>query len=172
MAVWTRPSARYALALNPDLAAAWVDLGVVAERRGRPAGAMAHYRQALAIDPGFVDARQNLARALILTGDLEGARAQLLRLSALRPDDDDAAVTLAYVELRLGRHRSARARVAEVLRRAPDHAGARLVRAIARGMEGDLERATRALEALRTDPTLGQAASVRLQALRVATPAP
>ena len=41
-----------------------------------------------------------------------------------------------------------------------------------KGMEGDLERATRALEALRTDPTLGQAASVRLQALRVATPAP
>src|SRR5262249_21241840 len=50
-----------AVAIAPDLARAWVDLGVARRRSGDPAGAEGAYRKALELDPDSTAAYQNLA---------------------------------------------------------------------------------------------------------------
>ena len=50
--------------LDPELATAWVNLGVVQRRRGDEAGAEGCYRRALEVDPGAVSAYQNLSALL------------------------------------------------------------------------------------------------------------
>jgi predicted O-linked N-acetylglucosamine transferase (SPINDLY family) len=55
--------------------AAWFNLGVLQAKAGRPADAVACYRQALAIKPDMTEAAINLGTALEASGDIEGALA-------------------------------------------------------------------------------------------------
>ena len=57
-----------AVRLDPELARAWINLGVALRRTGDTAGAEAAYRKALEGDPGAVAAYQNLAALLFSTG--------------------------------------------------------------------------------------------------------
>ncbi len=59
---------RTAVKLDPELAEAWVNLGVAWRRTGDVQAAEAAYRQALEVDPSTVTAYQNLAALLHLLG--------------------------------------------------------------------------------------------------------
>jgi Flp pilus assembly protein TadD len=74
------PWLRTAVALDPELSRAWVNLGVGLRRTGDGAGAEAAYRKALEVDPQAVSAYQNLASLLRLRGQQEESE-QLLRLT-------------------------------------------------------------------------------------------
>ena len=56
---------RLAVALNPQYASAWSNLGQIAEMRGRIEEAETQYRHAVEYEPGDAGARLNLARMLI-----------------------------------------------------------------------------------------------------------
>ena len=58
----------------PELARAWIALGLIERQRGRPAAAIAAYRQALERDPHQAEIHQNLAVASLMAGDIAGAR--------------------------------------------------------------------------------------------------
>lgn len=62
------------VALAPDYAEAWNNLGVVRGNRGDRAGAITALRRALALVPHYADAHYNLAEALATVGDVEAAR--------------------------------------------------------------------------------------------------
>jgi len=62
--VWLHKS----VALDPELARGWINLGVALRRTGDPAGAEAAYRKALESDPAAVAAYQNLAALLFAAG--------------------------------------------------------------------------------------------------------
>ncbi|HTQ81520.1 MAG TPA: tetratricopeptide repeat protein [Thermoanaerobaculia bacterium] len=59
---------RTATVLDPDLARAWINLGVAQRRNADLPGAEASYRRALEIDPEAISAYQNLASLLRLRG--------------------------------------------------------------------------------------------------------
>jgi Flp pilus assembly protein TadD len=64
---------RTAVALDPDLARAWINYGVALRRTGDGNAAEAAYRKALEIDPEAVSAYQNLASLLRLRGQNQEA---------------------------------------------------------------------------------------------------
>jgi Flp pilus assembly protein TadD len=66
---------RTAVVLDPDLARAWINLGVARRRNGDLPGAEAAYRKALELDPEAVSAYQNLASLLRLRGSTGNAGA-------------------------------------------------------------------------------------------------
>ncbi len=66
-----------AVAVDPDLADGWVNLGVAERRLGNVHAAEAHYRKALEVDPRQASAYHNLLILLDLTG--RAAEAEALR---------------------------------------------------------------------------------------------
>jgi Flp pilus assembly protein TadD len=74
------PWLRTAVALDPELSRAWVNLGVALRRTGDGDAAEAAYRKALEVDPQAISAYQNLASLLRLRGQAQEAE-QLLRLT-------------------------------------------------------------------------------------------
>ncbi len=91
--------------LDPELAAAWVNLGVAKRRAGDLAGAESAYRRALELDPRHPGARDNLVNLLHLYGRLE--EAATLSVETVRPDPLDA---LSQAATRLERGELAAAR--------------------------------------------------------------
>jgi tetratricopeptide (TPR) repeat protein len=63
-----------AIALAPDYAEAWNNLGVVRGELGERRSAIEALQQALRLVPHYADAHYNLAEALAVTGDFDGAR--------------------------------------------------------------------------------------------------
>jgi Flp pilus assembly protein TadD len=61
---WLRKS----VAIDPELARGWINLGVALRRTGDPAGSEAAYRKALEADPGAVAAYQDLAALMFASG--------------------------------------------------------------------------------------------------------
>jgi Flp pilus assembly protein TadD len=74
------PWLRIAVALDPELSRAWVNLGVALRRARDLDGAESAYRTALEADPGAVSAYQNLALLLRLRGRIAEAD-ELMALS-------------------------------------------------------------------------------------------
>ncbi|HVS12556.1 MAG TPA: tetratricopeptide repeat protein [Thermoanaerobaculia bacterium] len=71
-----------AVAIDPELAAAWVNYGVALRRTGNSAAAAASYRRALEIDATEYSAYQNLAALL----RIEGKEAEAMELLAVAAD--------------------------------------------------------------------------------------
>ena len=71
---------RKAVAIDPDLGRAWVNLGVALRRAGDLAAAEAAYRKALEVEPTAISAYQNLAALLRLRGQ-DAEAGDLLTLS-------------------------------------------------------------------------------------------
>jgi tetratricopeptide (TPR) repeat protein len=90
-------AARSALELAPGHPEALFTLGVLAQRRGRHAEAVALYREALRGDPEglFLHARHNLAVALARLGDRQGARRELEAVLRVQPGFVPAQQSLA-----------------------------------------------------------------------------
>ena len=59
----------------PELATAWVALGLIERQRGDLGAATSAYKAAIQLEADHAEAHQNLAAALLLSGDIEGARA-------------------------------------------------------------------------------------------------
>jgi tetratricopeptide (TPR) repeat protein len=95
---------RRATLLDPALAAAWTNLGNLAEERGERGAARAAYEKALAVDPDLAEARYNLANVLADAGELELAIAEYQRAAPL----PDALYNLGVTCLRAGRPLEAR----------------------------------------------------------------
>jgi tetratricopeptide (TPR) repeat protein len=77
-----------ALALDPDLTAAWVNLGIAYLIGGKGAEARGLFKQASDRDPASADAWIGTALALRLAGDEAGAAAALEQALKIRPDHD------------------------------------------------------------------------------------
>lgn len=74
------PWLRKAVAIDPELGGAWVNLGVALRRGGDAKGAEAAYRTGLEADPGEASAYQNLSALLRLHGQ-EAEAVELLALA-------------------------------------------------------------------------------------------
>jgi tetratricopeptide (TPR) repeat protein len=76
-----------AIALSPDTAFLYRDLGAVELRRKRPAEAESAFRKAVTLDPSDARAHAGLASALEERGNVDGALAALERAYALEPTE-------------------------------------------------------------------------------------
>lgn len=91
-----------ALALKPDSAPAWNEMGGVWEARNDWRKALACYDKALAIQPAYTDAILNAAQASDKLGDEAGAEAGYRRALAVNPDSAEAANGLGLLLARRG----------------------------------------------------------------------
>jgi len=97
-----------AVALDPELARAWINYGVALRRTGNAAGAEAAYRKALEDDPSSVAAYQNLAALLFVAG--RGREAGELMALSGKLDSRNPFNYLALGDVSLGQGRIEEAR--------------------------------------------------------------
>src|SRR5579862_1476117 len=97
-----------AVALDPELARAWINYGVALRRTGNAAGAEAAYRKALEDDPASVAAYQNLAALLFVAG--RGREAGELMALSGKLDSRNPFNYLALGDVSLGQGRIEEAR--------------------------------------------------------------
>jgi tetratricopeptide (TPR) repeat protein len=98
---------REAIALDPELADAWVNLGRIVHEAGQAEEAVHLYGRALALTPDDPILHYNLALALEDTRGAEAAAAHYERALALDPDFADAHFNLARLCEELGRRADA-----------------------------------------------------------------
>lgn len=94
---------RTAVRLDPELAEAWVNLGVAERRSGDPIAAEAAYRTALEADPSIVTGYQNLAALLRLSGREQEAEDLLALVDRAENRNPFSYIALGDLSLRLGR---------------------------------------------------------------------
>jgi SAM-dependent methyltransferase len=83
---------RQVVALRPDYAEAFSDLGVILAAQGRWSEAAEQYQRAISIKPGLFDVYRNLARALLSEGRAEEAVAAIMRGLAIGETDEAKAM--------------------------------------------------------------------------------
>lgn len=98
--------------------------GIVAQRTGRTADAVAAFRAARAADPGAAGRCQNLAVALKSAGDHAGALAVFAEALALRPGHAGTLTNMGSCLIEADRCEDALATLEQALAAAPDHADA------------------------------------------------
>jgi Flp pilus assembly protein TadD len=81
---------RKALEIDPDFAAAHINLGATLKDKGDLEGAIAEFRAAIRLRPDYADAHINLGAALKDKGDLDGAIAEFRMALRLQPDEATA----------------------------------------------------------------------------------
>jgi tetratricopeptide (TPR) repeat protein len=101
------------------------DFGLVMDRVGRLAEAIAEYQRALEHNPNHRDALNNLGVAFVRQGKLAQAGRQFKQLVAADPDSADAHTNLGVVFLTQGARDLAAREFRAALRLRPDHALAR-----------------------------------------------
>jgi protein O-GlcNAc transferase len=142
-----------AVALNPDLAEAHNDLGVVLGARGRLAEAATAFERAAALRPDYAEAHANLGGALRRLGRTEEAVAHYERVAALAPNSAGAHNNVANALIELGRLDAALAYYDKALALAPDFAPAHYNRGVAlRGRSRFAEAAASFQRALALKP--------------------
>jgi len=107
-------------ALEPSIAEAHNNRGLVLERLGRPADALASYERALALDGNLSDAHVNRGNALQLLRRHDQALAAYDRAVTLSPASAEAWLGRGNVLHELKRHDEALAAYGEALARCPD----------------------------------------------------
>lgn len=91
------------LRLKPDDAVARGNLGVIAQRRGKPEEAQHWYEQSLAADPNYGVAQYNVAAVRAQQGRTDEAIELYRKLVAQQADFPDAQLNLAILLSRVGR---------------------------------------------------------------------
>lgn len=104
---------------DPDLAEAEYDLGVLAERQGKKAEAVAHYQAALRKKPTLKQAAENLAVIMQNDGNVQGAVQIYQKILERYPDDGSSRARLAEIYLQQGDHERAMEMAREALIREP-----------------------------------------------------
>jgi Flp pilus assembly protein TadD len=97
------PEYTRALALNPNLAEAYNNLGVVLRATGRPEAAVACYRRAIALKPRNASGHSNLGNVLRDLGRFEAAVASHQQAVHLDPNNPDTRHNLGVALRDLGR---------------------------------------------------------------------
>jgi tetratricopeptide (TPR) repeat protein len=85
---WPRAADAFhrALALRPEFADAWSELGFALRQQGRFTESLAAYDEALRLRPDFPEALEYLGEAYVKLGRLDDARRVLERLRSLDPE--------------------------------------------------------------------------------------
>lgn len=86
-----------ALAVFPDLAEAWFNIGVIREEQGDRAGAVAAYQRAGEVDATFARGMANLAYMMLMEGDVSGATTLLNECIARKETEPGCNVNLALL---------------------------------------------------------------------------
>ncbi len=102
------PWLKKAVAIDPELAGAWINYGVAQRRNSDFAGAEASYRKALEVGPTAVSAYQNLAALLRHTGKPDEAQALMDLSSKLGSRNPYIYLSLGDLSLAHGRFEEAR----------------------------------------------------------------
>jgi len=143
---------RAALALEPDLPAAWNNLGVLAREEGDLPGAIEVYREAIASHPALAEPHANLGVALGELGtpeELEESIRELREALRLDPDRIEVWNWLGLLLRRSGDAAAAIEAYGEALRRDPGYAEAHRNLGVARDAAGDLPGAIEAFRRAR-----------------------
>ena len=111
---------RAALALTPDDARAWTNLGVTLNRQDKTAEALDTWRKATSIDPKLPGPYFNLGLTLVRNRDYANAIAPLRQTLALDPQNAGAKRALAVALMGAEKHAEATPVIAELLSHSPD----------------------------------------------------
>ena len=112
-----------AVARDPRLPAAHLNLGIAQEALGDDPGARASYERALALEDGHPFAAYNLGKLDFRQGRLAAGEALLRQALARKPDFFEARVLLSNLLDARGDTAGAAEAIAEAVRLRPDHAG-------------------------------------------------
>lgn len=99
---WAIRSLRRALALAPENASTWHDLGLLLRQDEQVGAAIDCQRQAITLQPGFLSAWMNLGNALLEAGDAAGAMAALRHALVMTPDSRECWYNLGNARYRTG----------------------------------------------------------------------
>jgi tetratricopeptide (TPR) repeat protein len=91
-----------ALHLDPELAAAWTNLGSMFAEMGADDEARTHFGQAVRCDPLQAEAHMNLAELSLREGDADGAIVGYRKVLSMAPDSFEAHYGLARSLLEVG----------------------------------------------------------------------
>ena len=138
-------------ALFPASAVARCSLGEALSRAGRAQDAIFHLERCIQLDPAHAAAHYHLGVAFDRVGDRTDAIIAFERALVLDPRRADAAAHLGAVFNRRGETARARAAFDRALAIEPSHIAARSGQALAEAIEGDLDAARDALEAMRNE---------------------
>jgi tetratricopeptide (TPR) repeat protein len=138
---------RQALALRPNHAETYNNLGVVLRKLGQLDQASAAFDQALALRPGSAEAHNNLGNVLKQQGQLDQALAQFEQALVLRPNYADAQNNLGVILWQQGKLAEAAAHFKQALALNPDLAEAQTGLASCDLVQEDYERGWPAYEA-------------------------
>jgi predicted O-linked N-acetylglucosamine transferase (SPINDLY family) len=142
-----------ALRLNPTIAEAHNNLGIVLAREGRLEEAVASFQEAVRRKPDYADAHSNLGNACREQGDLETAVTHLREGLRLRPDHVEAHYNLGIALLAQQKLSDAISSMEKAIRLKPDHVEALINIGNALHCQGHAAEAITFLErALRLNP--------------------
>jgi serine/threonine protein kinase/Flp pilus assembly protein TadD len=117
---------RTSVALQPDDAITFSNVGIALEALGRPDEAVAACREAIRVDPAYAAAYSNLGNALVSQGRPEEAETAYREAVRIDPSLAPAHVNHGLVLNKLRRHEEAVAAFREAVRFQPDLAEAHL----------------------------------------------
>jgi Flp pilus assembly protein TadD len=158
---------RGALDLNPDVAAAWVNLGHVQNAAGRPDDAAAAYARAVALQPADAGVLGTLVTVLWGRGRRDEALAGMDQLVALRPGDIEVRHHRANMRREAKRLADALADYDVVLKARPELAETWSNRGAVLSEMGRADEALKSLErALALEPDMPAALNNRAFTLR------
>jgi tetratricopeptide (TPR) repeat protein/2-polyprenyl-3-methyl-5-hydroxy-6-metoxy-1,4-benzoquinol methylase len=151
-------SYKKALAIKPDFAEAYSNLGVTLQELGQLEEAVKHYEQALSIKPDYAEAHSNLGNALQELGQLEEAVKRYEQALAIKPDFAEAHSNLGVTLQELGQLEAAVKSHEQALVIKPDYAEAHYNLGITLKELGQLEAAVKSHEqALAIKPDYSEA---------------
>lgn len=113
-----------AVALDPELAAGWFELGHLHRHGGRLAEAAEAFETVTRLRPDFVEALSNLSAVFREQGQLDHAQAALRRAVELAPNSAELRYNLGIVLRDLGRVEDAAAAQRQAIALKPDYARA------------------------------------------------
>jgi Tfp pilus assembly protein PilF len=119
-------NAKKALALNSELIAARVNMGVILARLGELEKAVTHYQTALELAPNFVGAHYNLANVWARLGNPSKAARHYSLALELEPKDPDIHNNLGIVLARMGKTTEAVAHFQKALDIQPNFEAAKM----------------------------------------------
>jgi len=141
------PDYTRALALNPNLAEAYNNLGVVLRATGRPEAAVACYRRAIALKPRNATSHSNLGNVLRDLGRFEAAVASHQQAVHLDPKNPDTLHNLGVALRDLGRRDQSLDCFERALDSNPDHIPSQLDRGRSLLLAGEYAAGFKDLEA-------------------------
>ncbi|MBT4501931.1 MAG: tetratricopeptide repeat protein, partial [Gemmatimonadetes bacterium] len=136
---------RNGLALQPENARAWQNLGNAHVRLGRSGEAISAYRQALNLNPNYALAWYNLGTAYATGGYIDLGRQAYQRALELSGESVDILVAMGNLELQQGNAPAAIERYRQALSRNPDLPSAQRGLVLAYRLAGDSTAAARAM---------------------------